>query len=104
MPRRGSSGGLSSFLALIAIGLIITGIVFAVRDSDNNKKAKEPEKAVQKEDSQDYIKSLNLGDGKLKSASSVGSTEFKKGTVKKGPLVKTSSKSSGKSSCSTSSG
>jgi len=99
--RKGGGGGLGSFLALIAIGLIIAGVVLAVQDND--KKAKKAEETTPKPNPYSHLEGLDLGDGNLKSASSVKSTEFKKGVVSKGPLVKTSSRSSGKSSSSSSS-
>ena len=76
MSKRNNSGGLTTLLGLVAVGLIVAGIVYSVQDSDKKKAEKKESEKPERINVQprrsgvDAIaESLGLGDGTLKSAS-----------------------------------
>ena len=108
MSRRNSSGGLTTLLGLVAVGLIIAGIVYSIQDNDKEKakKTEKPEevKIQPRNSNADSIaESLGLGDGTLKSAKKAKASGLGEATAISGGGIKTGSGSSRKSSTSGSS-
>ncbi len=102
MAARKSSGGLSTLLGLIAVGLIIAGIIYAVKEDDAPKEKPRKPKVVRQEPQRhtadSIADSLGLGDGRLGKASSVSASDMGEARAVSGGGAKSKSSSKRKSS------